>query len=113
MLFLGDILVSSACLWGSYNPICALFIKGEKRACFVAPSKLLGVHQCFYRLIKGWVQKYICIDFQVQAMDVDSGKSVQDYEILIIMCKLSLGILYHKNNSKTNLSNWGTLMQEH
>ena len=46
-------------------------------------------------------------------MDVDSGKSVQDYDILIIMCKLSLGILYHKNNSKTNLSNWGTLMQEH
>ena len=46
-------------------------------------------------------------------MDVDSGKNVQDYEILIIMCKLSLGILCHKNNSKANLSNWETLMQEH
>ena len=51
ILISGEILVSSACSWGSYNPICALFIKGEKRACFVAlPNCLecISVFVCLF-----------------------------------------------------------------
>lgn len=57
-----------------------------------SPAKLLKAHWCFY--LEADVEMDLhCI--WVQAMYTDSGKSIQDQGILIIMCMLSPGILYH------------------